>query len=79
MDVSIRADRRTPAAADRPAGRSTSISQEVDLDKAGRHLGILGAGRAIANLAVNANHEFRGFSASRKAGEPGSTTHWVIP
>ena len=31
----------------------------IDLDEAGRHVGILGAGRALAHLAVDADDEFR--------------------
>ena len=31
----------------------------VDLDEAGRHLGILGAGRALAHVAVDAHDKFR--------------------
>ena len=31
----------------------------VNLDEAGRHLGVFGAGRALAHLAVDADHEFR--------------------
>jgi hypothetical protein len=42
------------------AGRPQHLDlAEINLDEAGRHLGIFGARRAFAHLPVNADHEFR--------------------
>ena len=42
------------------AGRPQDFDlAEVNLDEAGRHFGIFRACRALAHLAVDANHEFR--------------------
>ena len=42
------------------AGRPQNLDlAEVSLDEAGRHFGVFRAWRALAHLAVNANHEFR--------------------
>ena len=42
------------------AGRPQDLDlAEVSLDEAGRHLGVFRAWRALAHLAVNADHEFR--------------------
>ena len=63
------------------AGRAENFDlTHVDLDEAGRHLWVFGAGGRLRTLpSTRMTNSERSFSASAKAGESGSTTHWVRP
>ena len=58
-------------------GPSTSISLDIDLDRAGRQLGILGAVRRGRRTlpSTRTTHSERKVSATLKAGLSGSATH----
>ena len=64
------------------AGRPQDLHPaDEQLDRAGRQIRILGAGRAAAAPCRRARttHSERSFSISLKTGESGSATHWVMP
>ena len=61
-------------------GPQHSISRDIDFDQAGRHVGVLGAGRALAHASVDAHDPFGAqILGEFESWRIGIATHWVIP